>query len=435
MQAAICAFPVTAALGSHFLPIRVGGVSLFGFRLFVGFMFGCLVVSGKRLLFDFDSVSKGFFRFGLLWLGWGLCALIWASLIWGLHVDSGFLEVMAVAFGILAVLVLLNLVFRTRNGLDSLRLGWVLAFVASALVASWEFRTGTHLPGYQENLDLPTVELRVFSTFGNPNNYSAFLALCFPFLIWSFRSSRGWHKLPYLFLTLSLPVFAMFTMGRLGMFALLLECVLLLVLGASHIRRFLIGLIPIAGLVVALFVSTAVFPASLVKILSVSDDLGIADSGGDRLNLLRNGLVFVEKSYGAGVGPANFEHMMLTGQGPFTTQGDVDPHNLWIEIASEYGLIVFLFFVSWLILVARRTWKARRASILRGDLESQYAAEAVLLGLLGYIPAAAENSSYIVQQTNWAFLASVLTVTCWVCRFCKPSEERASTLLPSSQVL
>jgi teichuronic acid biosynthesis protein TuaE len=415
-QSVICAFPVTAALGPNFPSMQVGGISLSSFRLLVGFTIGCLMLSGKGLIFDFDSSSKGFFRCGLFWVGWGLCALIWGSIIWGLHFDSSFLEVMAVAFGFLAGVVLLNLVFRTRNGLEALRLGWVLAFVASAIIAAWEFRTGSHLPGYQESLDAPALGLIVFSTFGNPNNYAAFLALCFPFLIWSVRSSRGWRKCLYLFLTVSLPPIAMLTMGRLGLFAILLECVLLSVLGAYYSKRILTGLLAVAGLSIALAVSAVVFPASFEKILSTSEDLGTIGQGGDRLNLVRNGLVFFERSYGAGVGPANFEHMMLAGQGPYATQGDVNPHNFWIEIASEYGLLVLLFFVAWLIFGAKRIWKAHKAFVDRGDLKSQYAAEAMLLGLTGYVFAAMENSSYITQQSNWAFLASVLAVSCWICR-------------------
>ena len=412
VESAICLLVVTAALGEHFLPLKAGGVEVFGFRLLVPLVLSLLVVSGKGVLLNFGALSRWYFHLGVFWITWGLFALIWSSLIWGSSVPSGLIELSAVGLGFLTAVALLNLAFQTRYALNALRAGWVWAFVITLAIAAWEFSAGKHLPGYPEDLDVETVWFRVFSTFGNPNNYAAFLCLCFPFLVWSFRAATGARKTFYLLLSLAAPVALLCTMGRLALFGIVFECIVLLMLTVPRIWSTAVAATLVAGL--ATMVIAPGYSGNELKFFTLYDEFAGGGSATMRLNLLRDGMVFLERSNGAGVGPANFPHMMRIGQGPYPAEWIVYPHNFWMEVASQYGLPVFLLLMGWLIFATSRSWKVRAGAIARGDDNARYAAEAMLLGLVGYVFAAGENSSYIPQQTNWMFLASVLTVVCLI---------------------
>jgi len=403
--------PLTAGLGYHFLPVATG---LFGFRFVVVLILIFLVASGRGMLLDFGSLSRWFFRMGAFWICWGLFSVIWSSILFNSDVSSSLIEVLAVVFGFLAAAVLLNLVFRVANALEALRIGWVLAFVATSAVAVWELTSGAHLSGHQQTLESLTLGSIVFSTFGNPNNYAAFLCLCFPFLIWSFRAARGWWKVLYLLLVLGAFGLVILTTGRLGLLAMVLEFMVLVALTLSVRRALLVGAAVVVGVIASVGASGSFDDPSSFKLFRIYDELVIGGSASIRLNLLKDGMVFLRQSWGAGIGPANFEHLMLTGQGPYPTEGYVNPHNFWLEVASQYGLLVFVGFAGWMLFATTRIWRVRELAIKADDWPSGYAAEAIILGIVGYIFVAVENSSYIAQPENWMFLASVLAVTCFL---------------------
>src|SRR5262249_38775922 len=142
------------------------------------------------------------------------------------------------------------------------------------------------LPGYAiNNFEERTLNAILFSTLGNPNNYAAFLVLCFPFLLWSYAGSRGVLRVLYLLFVLILPVLLFLVQGRLAIFALTLQLLFSLTFHSSQRRRILVAgslLVVFLGLV---GLSFWFFPESS-KLLALVSEFQ-SDSG--RLNLTRNG--------------------------------------------------------------------------------------------------------------------------------------------------
>jgi O-antigen ligase len=134
-------------------------------------------------------------------------------------------------------------------------------------------------------------------------------------------------------------------------------------------------------------------------------------SGFRRLNVIKDGLWMTSETHGVGVGAGNFEANIV--KAPFPTEGVINPHNLWLEVLSQYGLLVFLLFVTWLI------WCLLVGLRLLNHTEVTVGAAARPLGLtivvsvLGNVLAATANSAYLESSVNWVFLGSlgVLTVT------------------------
>ena len=203
IEAGIAGIPLTAALGFYLLPVPFFGFYLFGFRLLIGVLLAYLLLRKQPMVLNCGRESALFFRLGLAWVSWGMLAVLWSALFWKFSIGSGLSEITSVAAGFLYVIVLLNLVVGLPRGMDALRAGWSLAFVVTGLVAVWEISSGGHLAGYAT--DNMTVEPAIYSTFANPNNYAAFLALAFPFLVWSFRLARGFQRVAFLLLSCVCP--------------------------------------------------------------------------------------------------------------------------------------------------------------------------------------------------------------------------------------
>ena len=98
-------FPVTAAMGSYFLRVPVGNVSLFGFRLLVLLGAIALVSSGKMSLPRLHTVSGRFVIAGYIWVMWAA-----ASMFWTPDLAAGLVETLAVAFGATLLIVVSNFV-------------------------------------------------------------------------------------------------------------------------------------------------------------------------------------------------------------------------------------------------------------------------------------------------------------------------------------
>jgi len=84
----------------------------------------------------------------------------------------------------------------------------------------------------------------------------------------------------------------------------------------------------------------------------------------------------------------------------------VDPHNYWIEVLSQYGVIVFVLLLVAICSAASAAVQVARKSGYQMTPEST----ALILLILGYVIGAAENSTYIAQATNWAAIATMAVI-------------------------
>ena len=106
--------------------------------------------------------------------------------------------------------------------------------------------------------------------------------------------------------------------------------------------------------------SIILVPALRHKIASLVYLGGVYDMSGDevRLNLWRNGLLFLGQTFGLGVGAGNIETWMAEF-GFLDTEVIVNMHNWWLEILVAYGAIVFIAYVLMYSLLIYKLWKLR----------------------------------------------------------------------------
>jgi O-antigen ligase len=306
--------------------------------------------------------------------------------------------------------------------LNSLQTGWVVAFVITGLLAVREMVTGlrmsNYLPSYNST-ELARVDPELIaSIFGNPNAYAAFLVTTFAFLVNGLlKSEARFVRYCYIGMILALCVLILSTGSRLCLFALILEMIVFASYAGRRYRNALAGasmLVLLSLVLVGSGVTDSLasqFPGKLSsstpsKILLEAVSSDSTSSGGARLNLYKDGLWMVGNSAGLGVGPGNFEVVMASGDVPYDSGRAVDPHNLYLEIVSQYGLFVFLAFVLWVAACFRACWGGARRTM--GEERSW--GVAMVAGVAGNAVSSLANSSYLSASINWVFMATLLLV-------------------------
>lgn len=409
------ALPLSAALGPYLLPISLGAVTLFAYRALIIALFCLSILSFSR--FDWWDIppARTYALLGAVWILWAGAGAFWAP-----DLNRAVLEMAALAFGFVTGVTLLQLRAYALDAMHALRRGWILAFIATSAVSAWELVTGQHLPPPGGGERLEPIRVLATSTFGNPNNYAAFLLLAVPFLVWSHVSTR--HRLRrifYLACLLALPFLLFLTSSRVSLLGLIAEAGALWLLGSRYRFGLVAYSVAVLGMGVAAVQALGLDLRMIQEMASLVEGDGVGGSGSiaKRWGLLLAGLWLLLSSGGFGVGPGGFEPLVRRGAVPFDTGGLVNPHNFWIEVLSQYGLPIFAAFVAWLgYLTYVVLQKRRQAAVDPSELETRTISDILLTGLTGYLFAAFANSSYMTQSTNWMFWASIVVMAAYLWR-------------------
>jgi teichuronic acid biosynthesis protein TuaE len=192
---------------------------------------------------------------------------------------------------------------------------------------------------------------------------------------------------------------------------LALEAVTLTVLNARRAPSSILGFLAIGTLTGSvLFAALGFSPGTVDKLLHLGFEFHRGGSASVRLNLVLSGLQFTADSFGLGTGAGSFAQMIRVGDADLQTSGIVDPHNFWIEILAQYGLVVFSLVVAWLAHVA---WRMSRAIISANSREATryWPPVAAATAMLGYVLVAVEGSRFIADPVNWVFLSTLMVIS------------------------
>ncbi len=395
----------TAAAASSFGSLDIAGQAIYPFKVVVPTLF--LVSIGRSV--DLLRRPGSFARLLLILAGWSIVGLAWT-------VDrvAGAREVSILLFAALASSSLAAACCRL-SGVRALLRGWVAAGYLTASIAVYELLTDRHLPSeFIEDSGSQLGDL-VLSTFGNPNNFGAFIVLTVPFIgLVATKAGTGWgfgpvDRIAAQGVALLLPALLVLAGSRLALFGVTLSGFCYVALGRRwrSTWRFAGGITALGSVLAVIAISSGL---ELVgKLGSVLDDdpftTGSVES---RVNLVWNGMDFAWQSRGVGIGAGGFEVAMQSGENRFPVgPGVVNPHNFWIEMLSQYGLVGLGLVVVVLIGATRAIVGFRRTS---GTITVERAASICLAGFAGYVVATCAASSYVNAPENWMFIASYLAM-------------------------
>jgi teichuronic acid biosynthesis protein TuaE len=397
---------VTSFLGSGLLNISAGPVMLFPSRIFLviltGFVFLKWLNKGISLRGHFNIPFV--YLFLLFWIAYGLLALSWS-----INLTPAIKEMFTLSTSILIIFLVTILFKKEKNYLEFFTI-WIVMGLLLMAIGFIEHRLQIHLPNsrinhaYSYQKGIPT------AVFVNENDYGSFLGIASFFFLSLMKNGK---RLIYQFIGLFGFLFAIYliliTESRANYIGIFLGCLFWFLFLLGRKAKFsLIGSIlflsPVAIYLMFSKVKTA-WGLIQVQIDSLFNQAGNAHSSIDiRTNLLRNIKVFIENTYGLGVGPGNVEYYMIHFP-VYNTITANNPHNWWGEILVNYGFFIFIGYIImffFLFISLFRLWLRQRKT------GNTMITEALLCGMLAFIIASISPNSFISLFYNWIFMAFVV---------------------------
>lgn len=399
--------PLLAAAGTNFLPVPLFGYTLSGFRLLVPLVLLVAVLLHPSLPTTWKALTTRFAALSAFWLLFGF-----ASLLWTPDLSLGIAELLSIAVGATVVLSLGTFQKADPRTIDYLRRGWIFALCTMYLIIGWEVITGHHLENtyimQNQMIYGDTAEVGVQGTLDNPNDLAAFAVFCVPFVVWSLLRPRKLATATGLgALVLSVGALTVFTGSRLSLLTFMLQIFIFCLQSQRRRGRLLlVGATAISVVGGGLLVMTG----TLSKLSAFTGE--IAGNGNPiRRNLFLNGVEFLFKSYGRGIGAGGFTGAMQHGAGSYPTSSwfttFVNPHAGIIEI-SQYGLPLLIAVLALLFATGRTFWHGQKLALSANQNSTYLSAQVGLISLLALTLLSFEGSVFLTNTLNWMFIASLI---------------------------
>ena len=208
-------------------------------------------------------------------------------------------------------------------------------------------------------------------------------------------------------------ILVLFTASRLSLIGFAIE---LLVLVFIVDRRWYVMLLGLVGVAVGFYWWSNVFLSSDIRLASkfnaaLSDMEDSSIEG--RFSLTLNGLWMVYDTAGRGVGAAGFRRALMDRDVPFPDENPLPggrfPHNLWVQVASEYGILPAIGFLSLLVFIGRLALQANRKRP-GAPQEVRILGIVTLVGLVGYLFCGVVIGSAIRHAVHWMFFATLVVM-------------------------
>lgn len=341
----------------------------------------CCIVLNKKLKLDKWTAEIYVFL-----TGWLIYAVI--SLLWVKNTATAHYYIRGILFSLL-VFITASQFFRNEKYRSFAPLLLQLTFAGYCLINVWEIVTGMHLPSsrlYGIPLPIPT------GAFYNENNSAVYMLLLAPFLtVRTALTSSRVGKTVALLLFLFMLVIAVVQSSRMALAVMLLLGVYYFVRAGVFVK-----IVSLIIIMLSLSVFTIGFPkeANLTRVILYRQMISLANEGTSymmtsskiRTQLNQESLNLAAQSGFFGVGAGSYETYLNKGR-YHRTSWVVNPHNWWMELLANFGLIIALgmifIYLRWLF----RLWQLRHSSAGKDfDLYDAYFVSLLMFILLSIIP-------------------------------------------------
>ena len=360
----------------------------------------------------------GFLGFWWLWAA--------VSIAWACDMTESFKYVIHLAIYMLSFGEVIWLSGKAGKPWQSLLWGWFIAAAVTVPIALWEYVTDHHLatsvkqcmyikPTPTEHMPRPFAT----ATMNNLNTYNMLLCCTFVMLTLAIRRSRNWWTVAYTALY-ALVIMIVVSNGSRGALMAIIIGLIALTLSAEHPKNRVIGgvLLFMVGAWLGLGIAGKHVPSFLDvwseetkqewrEKMDLSWDEENAQSAiAGRLQ--NNGLEDPSRmalwtacweeicdSYLLGVGAANYPCALEKHPESLYKA----PHNLWLEVWLQFGIVILAGFVLMWIWPLIRCWKDKQRR------------NAYLIVLAVMLPMTIVDSTFILKAYFWMLLSSVYVLT------------------------
>lgn len=248
------------------------------------------------------------------------------------------------------------------------------------------------------------------SVFRNLNDYATFLTTIFPFAIYKFFQQK---KFPKKIFYAALAVVSIFLILRSecrgSVAALALLAIMLVILYYKRARRYQV--ITIAGILLTLIVFL-VLPSArqwLVNVVQSNNELE-GTSNELRINLIKDGLYFLKRTYGFGVGAGNL-HYWLSNYSIHDIKHIRYMHNWYVELLATFGIVFFVLYM----IVHVRNFIGLFTSYDRND-RFWNLNNTILVSFASFSIVSISSSSNAYSEWVWMYLVFVTTYCFAYCK-------------------
>jgi teichuronic acid biosynthesis protein TuaE len=392
-------FIATSFFNAGVMQINVGFFSFFPYRIFfIGLMvfFTFKLIKGNVSIYQ--SKVKLILYFFLFWFGYGCLALAWSQ-----SITDGIRYLFLLFIGIMLVMFV-NVYFTSHLHYLNFFYIWIFMTAILLMIGLWNNVTQQHLAISSINFQADYKQHVPTAVFVNQNDYATFLAIS-TFFLFSFAkySKNTFAKLTGYFL-LSLSIYLIYiTSSRASILGLLIGVAMyLFLISPRKIKKVILilgtlgaasGLVIFSGKVFSLFGRVQ----SLFGYIPPSE----MNSNSIRINLAKNAFDFIATSFGFGVGPGNSEYY-LEHFAKYNTTDIFIMHNWWLEIFTNFGLLIFVGYVLMFATLIISFYKFYKKPI---ENHEKMIVEALLFGLITFIVSSISPSSVANLFYHWLLIA------------------------------
>ena len=434
MKILVYSFILTLFGGTYMFGFHFFGIHIYAFRIVL--VLGGIYFFFTKNLFLFESkFIKKVFYFLLLWLTYAIISLIWAP-----DIHLGIHDIVYIFIGIMIFLFTYK-IFNSNRIISNFYYSWVFSLIFCTIFSFWEIETAKHFISSFSN------ELKELSeayqnhympifTFDNPNHFAIYLCLSICILMYfNFKRINIFlntllivssvfllfqieTRLGVVFIYFSFFIYLIFEFLRCKKSYLLNNSigflVVILIMSISLLNHKFVGIkllneIPKSSVVISdtsTNTNSTNFNSASSKVSSITNTSEVvfdSSSISIRKNLMLNGLNYFKSSFLMGVGAGGFQSNVMKGNVKFPVLGISNPHSYFIEVLSQYGLIITLLYVSIFFYISYFVIKKIISKKIKGEYYF------VLLLIVCFVIMSNANSSFLSLPINW-FMFSLIII-------------------------
>lgn len=394
---------------SGFLTLKIGPVNLNLFRLTLLLIIILMILSRfqKKDMKTIQLKKKNYYSilFLLFWFLWALISVIWVK-DYSYWVES----TTHIILGILLAYIYSKYLNRRMDYVRALN-SFVIMVLFHNIIGWYEiitdnymFYSGVSIYWYQrENMPV--------SSFGNTNDFATFLFFSITILfVCIVNSTTKIGKLFNIILLLSSLSLMIATDSRGALLSTILSLIIFIIFNKNKkIKAYKI----LASLLLILMINLTViiYKPELITMgynyfvgdFSFTNYLSL-NSDDIRIRLIKNGLYFLLRSFGFGVGAGNAQ-FWLAKESIVDNEGYLYLHNWFLEILVEYGLIVFMMYLMFYFRLFKSMKRIFYTTVNKFDKNFSLS---VMVVLIGFIIISHSSHSLVYNEWFWIYWAIVI---------------------------
>jgi len=303
-------------------------------------------------------------------------------------------------YGVINCLIFIEIInFSFKQSSSFLIKSWTIYLALTIPIAFIELFYNIHFSNSKFGNDtligvLGTQKVYAAITYGNYNLYNYIISISFPFLLAGLHIFK--RKTLFLLIIISLFYIVMMNGSRGALLCLVISSLTYIIFYSSNSINKKIIIITISSMILTGAVYYIYQSDEFIYLQTRLLSKGLEDE--TRKEMINIGLdMFVDSNF-LGVGAGNFSESAKL----YTYSNVIAPHNIFIELISQFGIIIFISFIVLL-------FKAFSIKYLYVSKKSNILHYILVSSLIIFAIAHTINSIYLSNPYFWIFLATIYT--------------------------